>query len=159
MSNDLKNTSMDIQQIKAMLPHRFPFLLVDRVLEIINNQEIIAIKNITINEDVFNGHFPCRPVMPGVLIVEAMAQASCLLIMKKQGLHSPEGKSVSFMSIDEAKFRQPVVPGDTMRMHIKILKNRGAVWKFDGEAFVNEQRVANAIYSAMLVDHNHQEKL
>ena len=154
MSNNLKDTYMDIQKIKTMLPHRFPFLLVDRALEIIDNQEIIAIKNVTVNEEVFNGHFPCRPVMPGVLIVEAMAQTACLLIMAKQGYESAEGKSVSFMSIDEAKFRQPVTPGDTMHMHVKILRNRGAVWKLSGEAFVNEQRVANAVYSAMLIDHD-----
>ena len=155
MSNELYNSSetlMDITHIKKMLPHRFPFLLVDKIVKIIDDNEIVAVKNITINEEMFNGHFPNRPIMPGVLIVEAMAQAACILVMNKKGHHSAEGKSINFMSIDEVKFRKPVVPGDVLFMHVKINKNRGDIWKFTGEAFVNNQRVANATYSAILTE-------
>lgn len=142
---------MDIKRITQMLPHRYPMLLVDKVLEF-NDEGLVAIKNVTINEQYFNGHFPGHPIMPGVLIIEAMAQAAGLFVMYYSKDIDPANKVVYFMSIEHAAFRKPVVPGDTMHLHIKKIKNRSNVWKMSGEAKVNGVRVADAAFTAMIVD-------
>ncbi len=146
-----ENSKIDISGIMELLPHRYPMLLVDRILEITPDTGIIALKNVTINEDFFNGHFPGHPVMPGVLIIEAMAQAAGIFVMASSRDLVPSKFVVYFMSIEEAQFRKPVVPGDALHLHIDKLKNRGNVWKMKGEARVNGQRVANAVFSAMIV--------
>lgn len=141
---------LDINQIMQMLPHRYPMLMVDKVIEISDNS-LVAVKNITINEGVFSGHFPGHPVFPGVLIIEAMAQAAGVYVIHKKNI-DPQKNVVYFMSIEDAAFRKPVLPGDSMHLHIEILKNRGKIWKMQGEAKVDGVRVANAIFSAMIVD-------
>src|SRR5919199_2626727 len=127
---------IDIQRIVEMIPHRYPFLMIDRVVEVVPNDSAVGIKNVSINEPHFQGHFPQRPVMPGVLIIEAMAQTAAVLVVQTLGREA-EGKLVYFMSVDNARFRRPVVPGDTLRVHVKKERNRGNVWKFTGEAKVN----------------------
>lgn len=140
---------MDIKEIQKFLPHRYPFLLVDRVIEIEPGTKAIGIKNVTVNEEFFQGHFPGQPIMPGVLIIEAMAQVAGLL-----AFHSGAtvGKSVYFMSIEKAKFRRPVVPGDQLRLEIHILQQRGNVWRFSGNAIVGEKVVAEAEFTAMVTN-------
>lgn len=146
-----KEKTINIERIMKMIPHRYPFLLVDKVINIVPDVSATGIKNVTFNEPHFIGHFPTRPVMPGVLIIEAMAQTSAILVVETLG-SSTEGKLVYFMSIDEAKFRKPVVPGDTMHIHVQKIKSRGNVWKFSCEAKVNDQRIAEANISAMILD-------
>lgn len=143
--------SIDVREIMRYLPHRYPFLLVDRVTEFEANKRIKALKNVTINEPFFQGHFPSRPVMPGVLIIEAMAQTSAVLVVATLGKES-EGKLVYFMTVDEARFRRPVTPGDTIHIHVSKQRQRANVWKFKGEAKVNGVLVAEAVYSAMILD-------
>ena len=126
---------LDIRDILEHLPHRYPFLLVDRVLELEKGKRIVAIKNVTINEPFFQGHFPSEPVMPGVLVVEAMAQTACVLVVSTFGAES-EGKLVYFMSIDGVRFRRPVVPGDRLELHVTKVQSRANVWKFSGKAIV-----------------------
>jgi 3-hydroxyacyl-[acyl-carrier-protein] dehydratase len=142
---------LDILRIQEMIPHRYPFLMIDRVVDIIPNESAVGIKNVTINEPHFAGHFPQRPVMPGVLIIEAMAQTAAVLVVQTLGPQA-EGKLVYFMSVDDARFRKPVVPGDTLYVHVSKQRNRGSVWKFVGEAKVGGKLVAEATYSAMLMD-------
>ncbi len=134
-----------------MLPHRYPMLLVDRVVEY-KDDSIVALKNVTINENFFNGHFPDAPIMPGVLIIESMAQAAGIYVINSLKGVNTDGKLVYFMSIEEAHFRKPVVPGDTLYLHVSKIKSRGNVWKMKGEARVDGQRVADAIFSAMIID-------
>jgi len=139
---------MDVRAIMEIIPHRYPFLLVDRVLELEEGKRIVALKNVTFNEPFFQGHFPGNPIMPGVLVVEAMAQAGAVLL-----LHSrPEsrGKVVYFAGIDKAKFRRPVVPGDAVRLQVEVLKLRSRTCLMRGEAYVGESLVAEAeIFSSM----------
>jgi 3-hydroxyacyl-[acyl-carrier-protein] dehydratase len=142
---------LDILRIQEMIPHRYPFLMIDRVVEIIPNESAVGIKNVSINEPHFAGHFPQRPVMPGVLIIEAMAQTAAVLVVQTLGPQA-EGKLVYFMSVDDARFRRPVVPGDTLYVHVSKQRNRGSVWKFVGQAKVGGKLVAEATYSAMLMD-------
>jgi 3-hydroxyacyl-[acyl-carrier-protein] dehydratase len=142
---------IDIQRIVEMIPHRYPFLMIDRVVEIVPNESAVGIKNVSINEPYFQGHFPQRPVMPGVLIIEAMAQTAAVLVVQTLG-QGAEGKLVYFMSVDNARFRRPVVPGDSMRVHVTKQRNRGKVWKFTGEAKVEGRLVAEATYAAMILD-------
>lgn len=140
-----------IDKIKKLLPHRYPMLLVDKVKDIVRNKSIIAIKNVTVNEEFFNGHFPSKPVMPGVLIVEAMAQASGLLALDSMGDDVTENALVYFLSIDNAKFRKPVEPGDTLEIHSRILTNKSSICKFECEAFVEGKKVAEATICAKVV--------
>ena len=144
-------TTFDIQRILRLLPHRYPFLMIDRVEEIIPDQSIAAVKAVTFNEGFFQGHFPGRPIMPGVLIVEAMAQTAGALVVKSIG-GPPSGKLVYFMSVDNCKFRRPVLPGSLLRIPVVKERNRGAVWKFAGRALVDGQLMAEASFTAMIVD-------
>lgn len=139
---------MNINEIMKFLPHRYPFLLVDRITDLKPGVSITGLKNITMNEPFFQGHFPGQPIMPGVLIIEAMAQVAGVMAFSS-GI---EGKSVFFMSIDNAKFRRPVVPGDQVIMDIKVLKQRGNVWKFSGSAAVDGKVVSEAEFTAMVTD-------
>ena len=141
---------IDITEIMKMLPHRYPFLLIDRVLEFKLNESIVGIKNITMNEPQFVGHFPDKPVMPGVLIVEAMAQLSAILVAKSMGMAND--RDVFFMAIDETKFRKIVEPGDTLYIYATIEQNRASVWKFSAIAKVDEQVVAESKFTAMVKD-------
>lgn len=143
---------INIVEIMEMLPHRYPFLLIDRVEEFKLNESIVGIKNITINEPQFIGHFPNKPIMPGVLIVEAMAQLAAVLVAKS--LNFTNNKDVFFMSIEETKFRKIVEPGDTLYIYVKIEQNRGTVWKFSGHVNVNDQLVAEGKFTAMVKDRN-----
>lgn len=143
--------AIDVAGVMEMIPHRYPFLLVDRVTEIVPGRSAIGIKNVTINEAFFQGHFPRQPVMPGVLIVEAMAQTAAVLVVHSLGA-SAAGKLVYFISIENARFRKPVTPGDQLRIHVAKDRARGNVWKFKAEAKVDGRLVAEATYSAMLMD-------
>jgi len=143
--------SLDVERIMKMIPHRYPFLMIDRVVDAIAGVSAIGIKNVTINEPFFQGHFPQRPVMPGVLIIEAMAQTAAVLVVHTLGPNA-EGKLVYFMTIDSARFRRPVTPGDTLRIHVRKERNRGPVWKFSAEAKVDGTLVAEATYAAMIMD-------
>lgn len=143
--------AVGIERIMEMIPHRYPFLMIDKVVEVVRDVSAIGVKNVSINEPQFQGHFPVRPVMPGVLIVEAMAQSAAVLVVETLGKDS-EGKLVYFMSVDRARFRKPVVPGDVMYVHVKKEQQRGPVWKFSAEARVNDALVAEATYSAMILD-------
>lgn len=142
---------IDISQIMAMIPHRYPFLLIDRICEMRTDHSAIGLKNVTYNEPFFQGHFPAAPVMPGVLIIESMAQTSALLVVHTLG-GDANGKLVYFMSIDGARFRKPVVPGDQLWVHAIKRRNRGNVWKFSCEAKVDKMLVAEAVITAMIVD-------
>jgi 3-hydroxyacyl-[acyl-carrier-protein] dehydratase len=144
-------TTIDIQRIITLLPHRYPFLLVDRVIDMVPGESAVGIKNVTINEPFFQGHFPGRPVMPGVLIVEAMAQTAAVVVMEQLGA-SAVGKLVYFMSIENARFRKPVVPGDQLRIAVRKDRARMSVWKFTAEASVDGAVVAEATYTAMIAD-------
>jgi 3-hydroxyacyl-[acyl-carrier-protein] dehydratase len=138
---------IDIREIQNHLPHRYPFLMVDRVLELDKGTKAVGIKNVTVNEPFFMGHFPGNPIMPGVLIVEALAQLAGLLAF----LSGVQGDAVYFMSIEKAKFRKPVVPGDQLRLEITTLHQRANVWKFSGNARVDEKIVAEAEFTAMVL--------
>ena len=142
---------MDIGEIQRLLPHRYPFLLVDRVLEIVPGQKLVAYKNVTINEPFFNGHFPGHPVMPGVLILEALAQAVAILAYKSEGM-DPTTKVTYLMGVDGARFRKPVVPGDRLVLTVEVLKHKGAIWKAKGTATVDGARVAEGEFLATVVD-------
>ncbi|MCB1437908.1 MAG: 3-hydroxyacyl-ACP dehydratase FabZ [Rhodobiaceae bacterium] len=143
--------SADIMRILELLPHRYPFLLVDRIRDISGDDSCVGIKNVTINEPHFQGHFPAQPIMPGVLIVEGMAQTAGALCVNSLGMNG-SAKLVYFMSIDGAHFRKPVVPGDTLEYWVKKLRRRGTVWKFACEGRVDGVRVADAELTAMIVD-------
>ena len=142
---------VDIAGVLRSIPHRYPFLLIDSVQDIVPFESAIGIKNVTINEPFFQGHFPGHPIMPGVLIVEAMAQTAAVFVVQSLGPDA-EGKLVYFMSIDGAKFRKPVMPGDLLSLHVRKLQQRGQVWRFKGEGQVNGKLVAEATISAMIRD-------
>ena len=144
-------TTLDIRGVMAALPHRYPMLLVDRVESLVPDQSISAIKAVTINEQFFQGHFPGRPIMPGVLIVEALAQAAGVLAVQSLGLAN-SGKLVYFMAIDGAKFRQPVEPGVLLRLDVEFVQKRATVCKFTGRASVDGKLAAEANFTAMIAD-------
>ncbi len=148
---DSNNNTIDINRIMQMIPHRYPILLVDRIIEHVRGESAVGLKNVTMNEPHFMGHFPGFPVMPGVLIVESMAQTAGLVVVEALGKEA-EGKVVYFMTIDNARFRRPVVPGDAMHVHVTKQQSRGMVWKFKGEAIVDGKVCAEATFSAMITD-------
>ncbi len=150
MHSDGVGRTVDILQIMAAIPHRYPFLMIDRMVEVVTGSSAIGIKNVTVNEPFFQGHFPAKPVMPGVLIIEAMAQTAAALVVLTLG-DGFEGKLVYFMTIENAKFRRPVVPGDQLRIHVVKERQRGNVYKFRGIARVDGVSVAEATYSAMIM--------
>lgn len=143
--------SVDVIGLMDLLPHRSPMLMIDRLYNIVPFESAVGLKSVTINEPFFDGHFPGHPVMPGVLQVEAMAQTAGALVVHSLG-DEAKGKVSYFLTVDEARFRHPVVPGDTLRIAVKKVKGRGQIWKFSGDAFVDEKRVSNAVFSAMIVD-------
>ena len=144
---------MDIQEIQKLLPHRYPFLLVDRVTELEPKKKLVAYKNVTANEEFFNGHFPGHPVMPGVMILEALAQACALLAYKSGSDDFDAQKMVIYlMAIDNAKFRRPVVPGDRLTLTASVVKNKGQIWKQRGEATVDGVLVAEADFLATVAE-------
>ncbi len=136
--------TLDIHQILRQLPHRYPLLLVDRVLECVPNERILAIKNVSINEPYFQGHFPQRPVMPGVMILEALAQATGLLAFRSTGQSPEDGTLYYFVGVDGARFKRPVEPGDQLHLHAEVVRGRGRVWKFETRAEVDGQVVCEA---------------
>lgn len=142
---------IDINRIMQMIPHRYPFLLVDKVVDLVKNESATGIKNVTMNEPHFVGHFPSKPIMPGVLIIEAMAQTSAVLVAESFG-DEIAGKLVYFLSIENAKFRKPVTPGDTIHIKTRITQNRRNVWKFEAVAEVEGKVVTEALITAMIVD-------
>ena len=150
MSEEASNT-LDITRIMDMIPHRYPFLLVDKVIDIVKGESATGVKNVTMNEPHFMGHFPGYPVMPGVLIVEAMAQTAALVVVDFMG-EEAEGKIVYFMTIDNARFRKPVGPGDVLHIHVEKVQSRGSVWKFKGVAKVGDTVCADATFGAMITD-------
>ena len=145
---------MDVIEIQEIIPHRFPFLLVDRVTEVNNGENLIGFKNVSIGEQVFLGHFPGHPIYPGVMILEGLAQAGGILAFKSMDMTKEEAaqKVVYFMSIDNAKFRAPVRPGDRLEYRVSVIKNKGAIWMLDGKAYVDDKIVAQAELKAMVVD-------
>lgn len=143
--------SYNIAQIMRAIPHRYPFLLIDRVVDLVIGESAVGVKNVSINENFFQGHFPSEPVMPGVLLIESMAQTAAVLVVATLGPDA-EGKLVYFMSIEGAKFRRPVVPGDQVMVHVTKVQRRMNVWKFTGQARVDGQVVAEATYAAMIRD-------
>lgn len=149
--NSGDRTSIDVLEVMELIPHRPPFLMIDRVEGIVRHKSAIGVKNVTIDEPFFAGHFPKRPVFPGVLIIEAMAQTAGVLVVESLG-EEERGKLVYFMTIDSARFRKPVVPGDQLYLEVRVQRNRGPVWKFSAEGKVGGEVVAEATYSAMIMD-------
>ena len=145
----------DIKRIMQLLPHRYPFLLLDRIIEMNGEDSAIGIKNVTFNEPFFQGHFPGSPIMPGVLLIEAMAQTAGALVISHLGL-AKEGQLVYFMSIDKARFRRPVLPGHQVHFPVKLIQKRPPVWRFAAEAIVNGEKAAEAEIGAMLIDSSRQ---
>jgi 3-hydroxyacyl-[acyl-carrier-protein] dehydratase len=145
------NILIDTRRILEMIPHRYPFLLIDRIIAVEPFESATALKNVTMNEQFFQGHFPGAPVMPGVLIIESMAQTAATLVVHSVGKEL-EGKLVYFMAIDECKFRRPVTPGDQLHVSVKKEQNRRNVWKFQGEARVDGHLCAEAVITAMIMD-------
>jgi 3-hydroxyacyl-[acyl-carrier-protein] dehydratase len=143
-------SQIDVRRIMEMIPHRHPFLMIDKVIDVVADEQATGIKNVSINEYYFQGHFPARPVMPGVLIIEAMAQTAAVLVVHTLGPEA-EGKLVYFMSIDNARFRRPVVPGDCLHVHVTKQRHRGNVWRFEGRAEVRGQLMAEAVFGAMIM--------
>lgn len=148
---DEQPIEIDVMRIMEMIPHRHPFLMVDKIVDVVSNVRATGIKNVSINEPFFQGHFPTRPVMPGVLIIEAMAQTAAVLVVHTLGRES-EGKLVYFMTIDSARFRKPVFPGDSLQVHVTKQRHRANVWKFEGRAEVRGQLMAEAVFAAMILN-------
>ena len=146
-----RGVRIDARRIMEMIPHRHPFLMIDEVVDVVVNERATGIKNVSIDENYFKGHFPTRPVMPGVLIIEAMAQTAAVLVVHTLGPKS-EGKLVYFMSVDNARFRRPVFPGDRLDVHVVKQRHRGNVWKFEGRAKVGTNLMAEAVFAAMILD-------
>ena len=153
MSNndEKKNLVIGINEIKRLIPHRYPFLMIDKVIDLTSGVKATGIKNVTFNEPHFTGHFPEQPVMPGVLIIEAMAQTAAVLVAKTLGLLDHKFL-VYFLSIEKAKFRKPVEPGDMLNLIVNVTRNRGKTWKFNGHALANKVLVAESDFTAMMVE-------
>ncbi|MBN8891342.1 MAG: 3-hydroxyacyl-[acyl-carrier-protein] dehydratase FabZ [Rhodospirillales bacterium 70-18] len=151
MTSGVAVGTVDIARIMHAIPHRYPFLLIDRVVDLVTNERAVGIKNVSVNENFFQGHFPGHPVMPGVLIIESMAQTAAVLVVETLGADAA-GRVVYFMSVEAAKFRRPVVPGDQLHIHVTKVRNRGNVWKFSAVARVDGVSVAEATYAAMIMD-------
>lgn len=151
LADNKEGVDLDIGRIMEMIPHRYPFLMIDRMIDVIADVSATGVKNVTANEPYFQGHFPSQPVMPGVLIIEAMAQTAAALVVFTMGAEA-EGKLVYFMSVDQARFRKPVVPGDQLMVHVTKERSRGSVWKFHSVAKVGTVIVAEATYAAMILD-------
>jgi len=153
LSSDIEavDTVIDVNRIMEMIPHRYPFLMIDRVKNVVPDQQAVGVKNVTASEPHFQGHFPNHPVMPGVLIVEAMAQTAAVLVVETLGVEA-EGKLVYFMSVDNARFRKPVTPGDVLEITVTKLRSRGNVYKFEGKARADGVLMAEAVFSAMIMD-------
>jgi 3-hydroxyacyl-[acyl-carrier-protein] dehydratase len=151
MDADVTTTGavIDLHSIQKMIPHRYPMLMIERVIDVVPDVRAIGIKNVSINEWFFQGHFPAEPLMPGVLIIEAMAQTAAVLVVATLGPEK-EGRLVYFMSVDSARFRKPVVPGDILHIHVEKQRQRGSVWRFSGSAQVDGAIVAEAVYTAMI---------
>ena len=145
----LAGAVLDLARIKQMIPHRYPLLMIEKVIDVVPNERATGIKNVSINEWYFQGHFPAEPVMPGVLIIEAMAQTAAVLVVASLGREN-EGRLTYFMSIESARFRKPVVPGDVIRIPVEKQRRRGSVWRFGGRAEVDGMVVAEAVYTAMI---------
>lgn len=145
-------TVIDINRIMRLIPHRYPFLLIDKVTDLVPDVSATGVKNVTYNEPFFQGHFPGHPIMPGVMIIEAMAQTAAVMVMETLQRTADQGIVVYFMSVDEARFRKPVVPGDTLHIHVAKRQHRGAVWKFEGQAKVGDVLNAEAVFTAMIVE-------
>ncbi|MEM7242079.1 MAG: 3-hydroxyacyl-ACP dehydratase FabZ [Pseudomonadota bacterium] len=150
MSDEKPANYADIQEIKALIPHRYPFLMIDAVKDIVPNETAVGVKNVTMNEPHFQGHFPERPVMPGVMIVEAMAQTAAILVAKTLDL-GENNMLVYFLSIDKCKFRHVVAPPDQLELHVKVIRGRGKLWQFWGEGKVDGKTVAEAEFNAMMM--------
>src|SRR6516225_10465147 len=146
-----QGTQIKLQRIMEMIPHRHPFLMIDKVVDVVANQRATGVKHLSKSEYYFQGHFPARPVMPGVLIIEAMAQTAAVLVVHTLGPES-EGKLVYFMSVDNARFRRPVFPGDRLDVHVTKQRRRGNVWKFEGRAKVGDNLMAEAVFAAMILN-------
>jgi 3-hydroxyacyl-[acyl-carrier-protein] dehydratase len=152
MDVDVQNNNrvIEVEEIMQMIPHRYPFLLIDRVTEIVPDATAVGIKNVTVSEPFFQGHFPDHPIMPGVLIIEAMAQTSAVLVIETTG--NKADSVIYFMAVENARFRKPILPGHTIHLHVKKQRSRGNVWKFRGEARVDGNLMAEATYTAMIVN-------
>jgi 3-hydroxyacyl-[acyl-carrier-protein] dehydratase len=151
VEEDSHFNEFSVERIMELIPHRYPFLMIDKMIDFVAGESATGIKNVTINEPCFQGHFPENPIFPGVLIIEAMAQTSAALVVQTLGKEH-EGKLVYFMSIENARFRKPVVPGDQLCIKVVRHANRGNVWKFNSQAHVNDMVVAEASYAAMIMD-------
>jgi len=150
-SDATERSVVDINGIMEMIPHRYPFLMIDKVVDIVPSKSATGIKCVSMAEPHFQGHFPVQPIMPGVLIIEAMAQTAAVLVVHSTGVES-EGKVVYFMSIDNARFRKPVVPGDVVHLEVETVRQRGNVWKLTGKALVDGKLVSEATFAAMIAD-------
>ncbi|MEM9138803.1 MAG: 3-hydroxyacyl-ACP dehydratase FabZ [Pseudomonadota bacterium] len=156
-TDEAEVTSADLARIKRMIPHRYPFLLIDRVENITKGKGAIGVKMVTNNEPFFQGHFPDKPIMPGVMIVEAMAQTAGVLVVETLGMID-QNLLVYFMTLDKTRFRQLVEPGQVLELHVTILRGRGKIWKFWGEAKVSGETVAEAEYSAMIITQDDERR-
>lgn len=154
---DMSNDELNINDIKECLPHRYPMLMIDRIEKLVLGESAIGIKNVTINEPFFQGHFPAKPIMPGVLIVEAMGQTAGVVVAKTMNLEK-NGGLVYFMSMDDVRFRKLVEPGDVLHLHVKKDRCRGNVWRFKGQAFVKDALVTEATFTAMIVISDEQSE-
>lgn len=145
---------INIKEIMSLIPHRYPFLLVDRIADFVKDESATGIKNVTMNEEFFQGHFPDEPVMPGVLQIEALAQTAAVLVVKSLGDKAPKDSGILFTTIDKVKFRKPVVPGDQLQLKVRVLKNKMSIYVIEGIGYVDGQKVIETEFSALIYDKN-----